>query len=242
MYTVYMHQNKENGKRYFGITSRDVNDRWHNGLGYSDGLPIGRAIKKYGWDNFDHVIVAEGLSEEEAKQMEIELIAKYKTQNDRFGYNICAGGDGVKGWHPSEETRRKISEAQKGRFGSLNPNYGHRWTNEMRQAASERMRANFTEEKKARLSELAKKRTGALNPFYGKRHSDETRAKISQCRKKRVEMFDQSMTSLKIFPSVKSAAEEIGVSTTAISDCCRGKTRSSGGYIWKYVDDKRDLP
>lgn len=33
-WTVYVHINKVNGKRYVGITSLDVNDRWRNGDGY----------------------------------------------------------------------------------------------------------------------------------------------------------------------------------------------------------------
>ena len=32
-WTVYVHINKVNGKRYVGITSLDVNDRWRNGDG-----------------------------------------------------------------------------------------------------------------------------------------------------------------------------------------------------------------
>lgn len=36
-YIVYAHINKENGKSYIGITSRDPNIRWGlNGNGYKD--------------------------------------------------------------------------------------------------------------------------------------------------------------------------------------------------------------
>lgn len=34
MYTVYMHQNKLNGKVYIGITSVPPQERWRNGQGY----------------------------------------------------------------------------------------------------------------------------------------------------------------------------------------------------------------
>lgn len=36
MYTVYIHINKQNKKKYIGITSMSVKERWKNGYGYSD--------------------------------------------------------------------------------------------------------------------------------------------------------------------------------------------------------------
>ena len=97
MYTVYIHINKQNKKKYIGITSMSVKERWRNGYGYSDKLPIGRAIRKYGWNEFMHEILCENLSEGDAKNIEIELIKRLHTQNPKYGYNICAGGDGVTG-------------------------------------------------------------------------------------------------------------------------------------------------
>ena len=37
--------------------------------------PFFRAIEKYGWDNFRHIIIASDLTEMEAKEMEKDLIA-----------------------------------------------------------------------------------------------------------------------------------------------------------------------
>lgn len=138
MYTVYMHQNIANGKRYIGITSCEPQVRWKKGFGYSERLPMGRAFRKYGWDGFTHHILANDLSEDEAKAMEIEMISKYKTCDPALGYNITAGGDGTSGWHPTQETRQKIRDAHKGKYGEDNPNYGHKWTEEMKAAARKR--------------------------------------------------------------------------------------------------------
>ena len=114
IWKVYVHINKINGKRYVGITSReDPNVRWKDGNGYHENSHITAAVRKYGWDQFDHLIVADGLSESEAKKMECDLIAEWHTQDTRFGYNMTAGGDGTVGCYPSEETRRKLSEARK---------------------------------------------------------------------------------------------------------------------------------
>ena len=45
-WTVYMHTNKFNGKKYIGITSRDVKLRWINGLGYKNSPHFYNAIQK----------------------------------------------------------------------------------------------------------------------------------------------------------------------------------------------------
>lgn len=52
---VYMHTNNINGKRYIGI-SQNPKRRWKNGNGYKTQL-FGKAINKYGWDNFTHEIL-----------------------------------------------------------------------------------------------------------------------------------------------------------------------------------------
>ena len=237
-YSVYVHINKLNEKKYVGITSRDVNIRWANGHGYSDRLPIGRAIRKYGWNNFIHLILYSDLSEDKAKEIEKEFIAKWKTQDPEFGYNVCAGGDGVKGWKPSEETRRKISESAKKRVGELNPNYGHRWTPEMRAAASIRQRReNLSAETLRRMSEAAKERNKKYGAnFQGKHHSDETKRRLSEAKSRAVKMYDLDGNYIRDFPSIKKAAEITNGSKVGISNCCRGVTKTSGGYVWKYSD------
>lgn len=111
---VYVHINKANGKRYVGITSKPKPEsRWESGSGYKENPHFYSAIQKYGWDGFEHVILFDGLSEREAKDTEILLIREWKTQDNTYGYNMTSGGDGTPGYHPSEETRRKLSEARR---------------------------------------------------------------------------------------------------------------------------------
>ena len=63
MYTVYQHINKINGKVYIGMTSRSLKERFgNNGNNYTTSPSFFNAIQEYGWDNFDHIILYEGLT------------------------------------------------------------------------------------------------------------------------------------------------------------------------------------
>ena len=74
-YTVYKHTSPNN-KVYIGITSRKPEYRWNSGKGYINNKYFTTAINKYGWNEFEHSILYENLSKEEAETKEIELIKK----------------------------------------------------------------------------------------------------------------------------------------------------------------------
>lgn len=75
------------------MTSQSPNQRWRNGIGYQSCPAFYNAILKYGWDNISHVIISEGLSQEEALLMEQELIKFYNTTDKDHGYNILSIGN-----------------------------------------------------------------------------------------------------------------------------------------------------
>ena len=115
MWTVYMHK-FPNNKVYIEITGKDVSERFRSGgKGYKT-QPVYRAIKKYGWDNIQHLIIADNLSKCEAEKMEIHLIKTYDSTNPKRGYNICTGGYVNSGFtfNHTEEAKKKISRASKG--------------------------------------------------------------------------------------------------------------------------------
>lgn len=131
-YKVYKHE-FPNGKVYIGITSMRTWERWCGGHGY-DGQPLMRkAIKKYGWKNIKHSIIADGLTKSEAENLEIELIKKYKANNRRFGYNIDNGGRLAV--ERSIATRKKMSEAH---TGAGNFFFGKHLTDEHKRKIRER--------------------------------------------------------------------------------------------------------
>ena len=172
-----MHVNTINNKRYIGITCQAPENRWRpDGSGYARSPHFWNAIQKYGWDNFKHIIVLQNETFEYACSVEKCLIKHYKTKDPKYGYNLTDGGEGMCGWAPSDEWRRKQSENKKGiplteetkRKISI-ANTGHSCSEETRKKISEH-HADFS---------------GENHPMYGKHPSEETRQKMSDAQKKR---------------------------------------------------------
>lgn len=61
-YCVYKITNKLNGKIYIGM-SKNLKNRWSaNGIHYKQSKRFYNAIQKYGWNNFEKIVLVEGLS------------------------------------------------------------------------------------------------------------------------------------------------------------------------------------
>ena len=233
-YTVYMHTNLTNHKVYIGITCRNVQERWQNGLGYKKDQPVFyNAIKKYGWDGFEHIIFADNLTEDEAKKMEILLIAFYKTNckkydNPEYGYNMTDGGDGMFGMKHTKETKRKLSKIAKERFA--NP------------ANRPALGKHPTEETRRKMSEAQKgKNVGEKNSFFGKHHSKETVDKLKLAHadiSKMVVQLTKDGNIVNIFSSIHEASRQTGINRQCISFCIRGLYQTAGKYKWELIDDK----
>ena len=104
-YSAYGHI-FENYKCYIGQTKQNPKDRWDNGNGYETQV-VYNPIKKYGWDNISHVVICNGLTQEQVNDIEVALIYILKSTNiEEFGYNVENGGNG-KG-KMSEETRKNL--------------------------------------------------------------------------------------------------------------------------------------
>ncbi len=181
---VYVHRNRFNGKRYVGITSKEKPEhRWNNGRGYMENPHFYSAICEYGWDGFEHKILYLGLTERQAKETETRLISEWCTQNPEYGYNMTSGGDGTKGYHPSNETRAKLSEARK----------KENLSDETLRRRSEALRGRvFTDEHKKKIGDSNSKRISMkskdgieLRIFRSARDAERelgiSHAHISQC-------------------------------------------------------------
>lgn len=109
IYSVYVHTNKIDGRKYVGITRKKPHERWHkDGSGYYYNTPFWEDIQRLGWnEGFDHEVVATGLTSYEAAKMEIELIKKYDSFKN--GYNRSLGGEGTSGYKVGTPIRERMS-------------------------------------------------------------------------------------------------------------------------------------
>ena len=253
-YKVYMHVNKVDNKKYIGITKRKKPEwRWgKRGQKYNDTQYFWNAIQKYGWDGFDHLILFEGLTQEEAKQKEIEMIAKYKSNNRKFGYNLTAGGDmgnhlkGANspfyGKHFNEEHRRKIAEFNKNRIRS--PEEIKMATNRlleyMKTHPSPWLGKHHTEEsrKKMSLSQVEYFKTHK-NPRLGMSLSDFSKQKIAESRlEKGLSHRVLCLETGKEYISLRKASEDTNISRDTIARCCKGLQESTKGFHFKYINSE----
>lgn len=151
LYTIYMHKNKINGKVYIGQICQDLAARWKNGYGYKTCTAFYRAIQKYGWNNFEHIIISTKLTKEEADKREQELIMQYKSDNKEYGYNIRSGGS--KGTL-SKETIEKIRQSNLGKKHNISKE-GHLKLHEM---------ANLNRPTPEKMKEIMSAYAGFNNP------------------------------------------------------------------------------
>lgn len=244
-YIVYVHINKFNGKVYVGQTCRRPNERWRHGKGYVKNVHFYRAIEKYGWDNFEHRIICDNLTKDDANKIEMNLISFYDSSNYNKGYNQTIGGDGTNGYKYTEEQRAMVSERQKGRRltnewkenisksikGEKHPFYGKKLSAEHRKHLSEShiglpsyggmAGKNHTKDSKKKISEALK----------GHKTSDETKEKIGMANAKAVKCIETGL----VYKSLRDASDKTGCHKSGICNCCNGKRATCGGYHWEYV-------
>ena len=131
-YLIYEITNLINGKNYIGqhITTNS-NDNYMGG-----GVRIRAAIKKYGRENFKKEILLYAKNEAALNFFEKCLVTpEFISSSDN--YNLKEGG-GSKGI-PSEESKKKMSEAQKGK--KRNPeNYIKAWETKLKNGTTGRGR------------------------------------------------------------------------------------------------------
>lgn len=190
MIGIYKITNKVNGKVYIG-QSRNIENRWLQHLKAVDDFPIHRAIRKYGFENFDFETIAL-CGRDELNRLEQFYVQEYDCIVPK-GYNCNSGGNQNK--EMSDETKRKISEAHKGKH--LGPH-----SEEHRKKLSEALKGrHISEETRRKLSESHK---GKPSPKKGKNTGPKTKCKwltpsgdIVEMGKGQVHRFHSDWTEIK---------------------------------------------
>ncbi len=174
-------------------------------------------IKKLFREGYDFEIIPTKfyLTEEEAYEDEPNIIQWYR---DR-GYKLCNATDGGEGLrNPSLETRAKMAENASKRFSGLgNP-------------------SKMPHVKKLR-SEFFKKN----NPMHDPVIKEKAIKAIKASCAKLVGQYSQEGKLINTFESIREAAKQVKIGREGISRCCQDKLKTSGGFVWKFLNNSNRL-
>ena len=92
-----------------------------------------------------------------------------------------------------------------------------------------------SEELKKKISES---KTGENNHWYGKHLTEEHRKKIRENNpsSKPVLQYSKDGEFIAEYPSLREASRHTGCDNSSICECCKGKRKSTVGYVWKYKE------
>lgn len=208
-YIVYMHVNKINQKKYIGITKNLPEERWVNGNGYKRQA-FYNAIQKYGWDNFDHVILFDNLTQSEACEKEKEMIFYYQSNNKSFGYNVSPGGEN-----------------------------GHNdlWNDPEYRIVQTRERKDRWNDVQFREKHAQSMKVAMENDSYKQKQSIKTKERWDNGEFS--DIFCKPVMCLEtgiIYKSVKEASDKTDIHRTDIGKCCNKEQKTAQGYHWVFYD------
>lgn len=180
---VYQATNLINGKRYIGKTVHTLLCRkksHESSAKNGSSCYFHSAIRKYGLESFEWIILYRSNNNEDLLLMEQEFIRLLETKVPA-GYNLTDGGEGG---HHLEETRAKMSRSfsdeTKAKLIARNKaRAGRSMSCEFCEAISKRMKGRkFSEEHRANISKAAQKRKRTPIPKRGP-PTEEHRRKIA---------------------------------------------------------------
>jgi len=258
---IYITTNMVNGMKYIG-QKKLIHDR-KDYLG--SGQYFKRALRKYGKENFKRENIATAYSKEELNALEISYINKNDAVRSKKYYNIAEGGSGNPlagfseermnaykekkrieglGRTHSVETKKRLSEMQKGEKGN---NYGKHPSNETREKlrkATKGINNPFYGKKHTMESKLimSQGKAGSKNSFYGKKHTTESKQKMRDNSKARRVVV--CLNTKEIFKKGRLGAKKYKVDLSSIIKCCKEKVKSAGMHPetkeklkWMYYED-----
>jgi group I intron endonuclease len=171
-YVVYVHRSPS-GKCYVGITKHYARRCLAHQHESNRCRLFARVVKKYGWENIEHIILESGLTLKEAKEKE-QYYIEYYNSFAPHGYNLTTGGEG---YTVSDETRQKQSNSLK----------GHKHTDETRQIMTQ-----SNKNKGSKRSEEFKKMISQINKGRNPSREQKVKASESNKGKKRTEEQKQN--------------------------------------------------
>lgn len=226
---IYLWKNLINGKVYIGQTQNFYKRMCQYKNGNDKDRVIGKALNKYGFDNFDISIIEEcpidKLGEREQYWMDY-----YHSYDVGVGYNICREAGTTRGYRHTDEAKKKMSDAGKANsrplYGEANPMYGKKHDDGWRKEHSEWLKnkwetddayRKFWSDKMSGENNYfyGKHMTGELNPRWGTHCSEESKQKAREHHP-----FSTAVICVETgeeFLSINQAAKHFGGKTSNIS-------------------------
>ena len=234
MYYVYKHT-CPNKKVYIGITGCTPEFRWQGVYGYKENGKFFKDILYYGWSNIKHEILAEGLTKEEALNMESAQISLHNSMLPQYGYNqTCTD--------MSAHNRPVNQYSTNGTFISTynSVKSAAKAVNTTPSLISKACYDNHVA--RGYLWKFAEDKSGLIIPNNLSRRIHKPHRSRTDIQGKRIAQYSKDGSLICTYNSVKEAHEKTGVNLGDICSCCKGQKGSkgrikhtAGGFIWKYA-------
>lgn len=232
---IYKTTNLVNGKIYIGKDSK--NDPEYLG----SGLYLINAIKKYGKENFFKEILETCNSEIDLNEREKYWISIYNSKDRSVGYNLAEGGSG--GNTRSGFTESELNEYKVKMSESIKNSVAYQMSVKLktgitRPEHSKKMKELYASGKLiphnlgVPTSEEVRKKISKKNK--GRKLSEETKLKMSKSKMKAVEQYTLNGEYINTYDSMSAAELKTGIGRYGIQQCCLGRYKQSGGFIWKF--------
>jgi group I intron endonuclease len=213
---IYKITNSINDKVYIGQTVESLKKRWNRHTWgctiKRNAMAITNAIVKYGKENFIIEEIDKADDIEELNEKEIYYINLYKSMSPN-GYNLTTGGNNKR---LSEETKRKISESNKGR-----------------KASEETIRKLSESHKGIKMSEESRNKLSMTNK--GKKPSENTIKGSIEHNQKTYTMISPN-GEIVTFTNMKLFCLENNLSNSKLCLVASGKRRSHKGWtIFNFI-------
>ncbi|MDU2687509.1 MAG: GIY-YIG nuclease family protein [Paeniclostridium sordellii] len=236
---IYKIKNLINGKVYIGQTYKTFEDRYGiNGiksvLSVSKNEHLKSSIRKYGTDSWEISILEETNSREELDIFEEYYILEYNSIDNRYGYNKKKGGGNHEFSEDTKEKMRQINIEMRGKKVICINNL--KIYDSVSTAARELGNANPDN-----IRNCCKGRSATAYGLYWE-YYDENKQYIKNNNRFKPS-FERPVVRIndkKIYETVKSAADDIGVTPGALVMAIKEKSTVLNKYQYSYYNT--DIP